>query len=65
MTDIDNELTKRHCAAKLGEIFDLSGIVTPLIAGMKIDLHELNIQKFDWDDVLPNEFQALWKTPLQ
>ena len=65
LTDIINQLTKRHCAAKLGEIFDLSGLVTPLIAGMKVDLHELNVLKFDWDDVLPNEFQALWQTHFE
>ena len=63
--EIPKNLTKRHCASKLGEIFDLTGIVTPLIAGMKMDLHELNVRKPDWDDVLPNELQAIWHTHFE
>ena len=65
IADIIDRLTKRHCAAKVGEIFDLTGLLAPLIAAMKVDLHELNIRKFDWDDVLPNELQALWQTHFE
>ena len=47
IADIIDRLTKRHCAAKVGEIFDLTGLVAPVIGAMKVDLHELNIRRFD------------------
>ena len=34
-------LTRRHCASKVSEIFDLAGKVTPITASMKLDLREL------------------------
>ena len=36
---IPEKLTRRHCVAKVGEIFDLTGKVMPLVASMKLDLH--------------------------
>ena len=62
---IPDKLTKRDCASKLGEIFDLTGLVTPLIAGMKLDLHELNVKKLNWDDVLPANLQSIWESHFQ
>ena len=60
VSEIPKDLKKLQCASKLGEIFDLTGICAPLIAGMKTDLHELNTRKLDWGDVLPNEFHQQW-----
>ena len=61
ITEVPTDLNKWHCASKLGEIYDLPGFATPLVAGMKIDLHELNVRKLDWDDVLPNDLQPVWR----
>ena len=53
-------LTRRHCTAKVAEIFDLSGSFTPVVAAMKIDLHDLVVRKLDWDDRIPDEFRPIW-----
>ena len=54
---IPDRLTRRHCVAKVAEIFDLVGKVTPLTVAMKIDLHELVARKLSWDDVIPDELR--------
>ena len=38
---IPSKLTRRHCVSKVSEIDDLTGLVTPITAGMKTDLHTL------------------------
>ena len=48
-------LTRRHCVSKVAEIFDLSGMLTPITASIKIDLHELVVRKLDWDGKIPND----------
>ena len=54
------KLTRRHCASKVAEVFDLTGKVMPLVSSMKIDLHELVTRKLDWDDVIPENLRSLW-----
>lgn len=44
---IPTKLTRRHCASKVAEVYDLSGRISPLIASMKIDLQELFHQKLE------------------
>ena len=53
-------LTKRHCLSKVAEIFDPLGKVTPLVSGMKLDIHELHARKLHWDDVIPDDFRKIW-----
>ena len=60
LSEIPERLTKRHCAAKAGEIFDFNGLVVPLIGGIKMDLHELSVGKLNWDDVLPDYLRENW-----
>jgi len=42
------------------ELFDITGLITPIVATMKIDLHDLVKRKLDWDDILPDELRQLW-----
>ena len=58
--DVPTKLTRRHCTSKVAEIFDITGLLTPLVATLKVDLHELVVQKFDWDDILPDSYRNLW-----
>ena len=58
---IPDEFTRRDCAGKVAEIFDLLGKMTPITAGMKLDLCELTKRKLDWDDKIPDELKAIWK----
>ena len=57
---IPEKLTRRHCVAKVSEVFDLAGRVTPIVARFKLDLRVLVQRRLDWDDVLPDELRALW-----
>ncbi|XP_066928171.1 uncharacterized protein [Clytia hemisphaerica] len=62
---IPERLTKRHCASKVGEIYDLLGKMTPISAGFKLDLHDLVIHKLDWDDAIPKELRPTWINNFQ
>ena len=55
-----NKLTRRQCASKVAQIFDLVGRIAPLFAAMKHDLQVLSQRQLDWDDVLPDDLWQLW-----
>ena len=57
---IPERLTRRHCASKVGEVFDLTGRIIPIVANLKLDLHELSIRQLDWDDKIPDELRPIW-----
>ena len=65
INEIPDDLKRKDCASKYGEIFDLTGLLAPLMAGMKEDLHELTARKLHWDDVLPNNLQGVWKSHFE
>ena len=57
------KLTRRQCASRVGEIFDLTGRFAPLIAQFKLDLHELcSNYKLQWNDYIPDEIFQKWKS---
>ena len=60
ISNVPEKLTRRQCTSKVAEIFDLTGMFTPIISAMKMDLHELVLRKLDWDDKVPNELQPVW-----
>ena len=62
---IPEKITRRDCAGRVAEIFDLLGRFTPLTAGFKLDLSELSKRKLDWDDFLPNDLVPLWKNNFE
>ena len=62
---IPSKLTRRHCASKVAEVFDLSGKVMPIISSMKLDLHNLVQRKLDWDDAIPENLHSLWKSNFE
>ena len=35
-------------------------MMTPIIASMKLDLHELSTRHLDWDDTIPTELHSTW-----
>ena len=57
---IPDKLTLRHCVGKASEIFDLTGKIAPIIAGLKLDVSVLHQFKLDWDDPIPNELKNIW-----
>ena len=62
---IPSKLTRRDCAFKVYEIFDITGIIAPLTAAMKLDLHELVLQKSDWDDKIPDNLRPILESHFQ
>ena len=57
---IPDMLTRRNCASKVAEAFDLTGKVGPLISLMKLDLHNLVRLNIGWDDVGPDNLRNIW-----
>ena len=62
---IPSKLTRRHCASKVAEIFDLTGKVSPITASMKMDLQELVHRKIDWDDTIPDDLHPIWESNFE
>lgn len=57
---IPDRLTRRDCVAKVAEIFDPLGRVTPITAALKLDLRNLNLLNLDWDDEIPANLREIW-----
>ena len=62
---IPEKLTRRHCVSKVAEIFDLTGMITPITASMKLDLHTLVERQLNWDDVIPDDLRPIWNSNLE
>ena len=62
---ITETFTRRDCAGKVAEIFDLFGKFTPITAGLKLDLSELSKRNLDWDDYVPDDLKNVWKTNFE
>ena len=58
-------LTRKHCVSKVAEIYDISGKITPLTAGMKLDLHDLVVQGIKWKDQIPDELRHVWSSHFE
>ena len=61
MNVIPMKSTRRQCASKVAEIFDLTGKVSPITASLKMDLQELVSRKLDWDDQIPDDLRPIWE----
>jgi len=46
--------------SKVAEVFDIAGLITPITATMKVDLHGLVQRRMDWNDALPDSLRNLW-----
>ena len=57
---ISETFTRRECVSRFSKVFDLLGKVSPILGGMKIDLHDLISRGLDWDDPIPTDLKALW-----
>ena len=65
ISEIPQRLTRRHCASKVAEVFDILGRLTPVTISMKLDLHELVQTKLDWDDVIPDNLRPIWESHFE
>lgn len=53
------QLTRRKCLSKVMELYDAIGIVEVIKAKLKLDMKEITI--FEFDEVLPENLQEVWK----
>ncbi|XP_066931129.1 uncharacterized protein [Clytia hemisphaerica] len=60
VSTVPENLTRRQCVAKVAELYDITGLITPIVATMKLDLHDLVTRKLDWDDALPDNIRTIW-----
>ena len=55
------KLTRKNCASRTGEIYDLGGKVAPLVGMFKVDLHELSsLHNLKWADSIPDSLRNVW-----
>ena len=54
---IPEKLTLCDCVGKASEVFDLTGKIAPITAGLKLDVSNLHQRMLDWDDPIPNELK--------
>ena len=62
---IPDSFTRRECAGRVAEVFDLLERFTPITAGFKFDLSDLSKRRLDWDDSIPNELMPTWKNNFE
>ena len=62
---IPKKLTRKICLGKMAEIYDLIGLVAPINAGFKIDMHKLVKSTYGWDDQLTDEDRKIWVDNFQ
>ena len=53
---IAEKLTKRICLGKVAELFDIGGLITPIIARFKLDLRNLILCGCGRDDKIPDVY---------
>ena len=53
-------LTKTNCVSRSSEVFDIQGLVAPILGGIKIDVSELHKHVPKWDDPIPSQFKEIW-----
>ena len=58
--EVPKKLTRRICTSKSAEIFDMTGLLTPITATFKLDLHDLVQRKLSWDDEIPANLRNVW-----
>ena len=57
--------TRRTVTGKVANVYDPTGLVTPITARLKLDLHELCKLNLDWDDQIPDEYLERWVKNLE
>ena len=55
-------LTRRICASKAASIFDLMGLLAPVLAGVKLLMSETVKATDDWDEEIPENLRSKWLT---
>ena len=54
------KFTRRVISGKVAGVYDPLGLVTPVVSGLKLDLHEVTMLKLDWDTLIPDQYLDKW-----
>ena len=54
------KLTRRICASKAASYFDITGLLAPVMAGVKCLLRDTVQATSDWDDKIPDNLRDKW-----
>ncbi len=57
---LDQPLTKRSIVSQIAELFNPTGLLTPVIVKAKILIQELWIQGTQWDEEAPEDIKNEW-----
>lgn len=52
--------TKRSILSVVAKIYDLLGLLSPIVVRAKILLQEMWVQNCNWDDIISNPLKSLW-----
>ncbi|XP_036347074.1 uncharacterized protein LOC118756415 [Rhagoletis pomonella] len=55
-----HSVTKRSVLSIISKIFDILGLLSPVIIRGKILMQEIWIRRLDWDETLPPELHNIW-----
>ena len=55
-----NHCMKREMVGMAAKVYDPLGLVAPVMAKMKLDLHEISDLKVEWDNKLPTRLLDTW-----
>lgn len=62
---LKEKFTLRVLLSKTAGVYDPLGLVTPVMAKLKMDLHSITRLKPGWDDLLPERFLPVWIRNLE
>ena len=60
MPALKKNFTRRNLLSKVASVYDPMGLVTPLTARLKLDLHAVVELGLGWDDTVPEEHLDQW-----
>ena len=59
---IPDDLTLKDCAGKVGELYDPIGRIAPIVAGLKLDVSNLQRSGLSWNDTIPDNLRGMWES---
>ena len=62
---LKENFTRRVLVGQCAKVFDNIGLVTPITARLKLDLHQICRMGLDWDDPVPEEYLPSWVSNLE
>ena len=54
------KLTRRICASKAASVFDLTGLLAPVMAGVKVLMRDTVKATTEWDEMIPANLRDKW-----